>query len=89
MTNSGGNPSRNSYSSTPVPQQVFNRNLNSNGMSGKDQSTRRFPPRPSPERLQAQVKSVEANQEKMFAVMGENQQAMLETMEALLSEVSS
>ena len=58
-------------------------------MSGKDQSTRRFPPRPSPERLQAQVKSVEANQEKMFAVMGENQQAMLETMEALLSEVSS
>ena len=40
-----------SYHSTPIG---FQRNGNTNGTSSRD-AVRRFPPRPSPERLQAQV----------------------------------
>ena len=50
LTNSTGR--QGSYYSTP--QQISHRNGNVNVTPGKD-SLRRFPPRPSPERLQAQV----------------------------------
>lgn len=47
----------------------------------------RFVPRPSPERLASQVKSVEVAQEKMAACLAENSRMMVETQEAMLGEL--
>ena len=75
-------PIQTSYHSTPVGLQ---RNGTTNGTSSRD-AVRRFPPRPSPERLQAQVKSLELTQEKMFHAMEEQSRSLQETMETLISE---
>ena len=44
---------------------------------------RRFPPRPSPERLANQIRNVESTQEKIVASMAENSRCLLETQEAI------
>ena len=79
----GKGPIQTSYHSTPVG---FQRNGTTNGTSSRD-SVRRFPPRPSPERLQAQVKALELTQEKMFHSMEEQSRSLQETMETLILEV--
>jgi len=48
---------------------------------------RRFPPRPSPERLANQIRNVESTQEKIVASMAENSRCLLETQEAILVEL--
>ena len=48
---------------------------------------RRFPPRPSPERLANQVRQVESAQEKIVSAISENNRASLETQEAILGEL--
>ena len=57
------------------------------GRVGGAASQRRFPPRPSPERLASQVRQVESAQEKIVAVISENNRASLETQEAILGEL--
>jgi len=49
--------------------------------------TRRFPPRPSPERLANQVRQVESAQEKIVSAISETNRASLETQEAILGEL--
>ena len=48
---------------------------------------RRFPPRPSPERLANQMRQIESAQEKMSAAVLDNSRALLETQEAILGEL--
>ena len=51
-------------------------------MSNTPNSTQRFVPRPSPERLAAQVKSVEATQELMIDMMAENNKKLVDEIKA-------
>ncbi len=50
---------------------------------------RRFPPRPSPERLANQIRQVESAQEKMASAVMENSRALLETQETILGTTTS
>jgi Ran GTPase-activating protein 1 len=54
---------------------------------GAATSGRRFPPRPSPERLANQIRNMEVSQEKMVAAVVENGRTMVETQEAILQEL--
>ena len=60
-----------------------------NSTPGRTSNTpaRRFPPRPSPERLANQIRNVESTQEKIVATMTENSRSLLETQEAILGEL--
>lgn len=57
------------------------------GKAPNSAAARRFPPRPSPERLANQIRSVEAAQDKMASAVVENSRALLETQEAILGEL--
>merc|ERR1711971_1016289 len=48
---------------------------------------RRFPPRPSPERLANQIRQIESAQEKMSSAVLENSRSLLETQESILGEL--
>ena len=58
-----------------------------NSTPGRTAGARRFPPRPSPERLANQVRQVESAQEKIVSAISENNRASLETQEAILGEL--
>ncbi len=61
--------------------------LNSTGKGGANGSVRKFQPRPSPERLANQIRSVEASQDKIVNAVMENSRSMVETQEAMLEEL--
>ena len=60
---------------------------NAGNGSNVNTPARRFPPRPSPERLANQIRNVESTQEKIVASMAENSRCLLETQEAILVEL--
>ena len=57
------------------------------GRGGNGTGNRRFPPRPSPERLANQIRQIESAQEKMSSAVLENSRSLLETQESILSEL--
>ena len=57
------------------------------GRAGNGTANRRFPPRPSPERLANQIRQMESAQEKMSSAVLENSRALLETQESMLNEL--
>lgn len=61
--------------------------LNSTPGNRSNAATRRFQPRPSPERLANQIRQVESAQEKMSSAILENSRSLLETNEAVLNEL--
>ena len=68
---------RTNRNSTPLRQY-----LGGASMSNTPNSSQRFVPRPSPERLAAQVKSVEATQELMMDMMSENNKKLVDEIKA-------
>ena len=57
------------------------------GRGGNGTGNRRFPPRPSPERLANQIRQIESAQEKMSSAVLENSRSLLETQESILGEL--